>query len=142
MSAPEWIIVALAVIELLAVAGMGAAAYMMYRRVKVVSGWAQPAMREAKAIAARGKATGLETRDRAMAFYHSFRTLSQHVGRKVQTTTRLAREVVHPDLASLQEAAQALEGPRSLMRRVARLHEAGKIAAGQGNGRRSDGQSG
>jgi hypothetical protein len=136
MTAPEMMIVALAVTEVLAVIGMGIAGWLSYRRVKVVTGWAQPAVQEAKAIATRGKATAQETKKRAMTFYSTSRTLAQHVGRKVQTTTRLAREVVHPDLTPLQEAARAVTGPNGLARRLSRLHEAGKIAAGESNGSR------
>jgi hypothetical protein len=136
MSAPETIIVALAVTEVLAVIAMGLAAFLMYRRVKVVTGWAQPAIQESKAIAERANATARETRSQAMAFYGTFKTLAQHVGRKVQTTTRLAREVVQPDLTPLQEATRAVAGPDGLARRLSRLHEAGKIAAGETNGSR------
>lgn len=134
MTAPEIGIIGLAAIELLAVIAMGVAAFLMYRRAKDVAGWAQPAVRESKAVAARGKATALETRDRSLDFYRASRTLVQRVGRKVQTTTRLAREVVHPDLAPLQQAARAAAGRDGLAARLARLHEAGKIAAGQDNG--------
>src|ERR1700730_383874 len=98
MSAPEIWIVVMAAIELLAFIAMGVAGFLMYRRAKEVAGWVQPALQESKTIAARGKATVIETRDRAMSFYNGSRTLVQHVGRKVQTTARLAREVVHPDL--------------------------------------------
>lgn len=133
---PDTLIVALAVIELLAVVAMGIAVGMMIRRVKAVMAWAQPAMQESKAIAARGKATGLELKSRVMAFSDSFRTLVEHVGRRLETTTRLAREVVHPSAAPLQDAARALTGPNGLVSRIARLHEAGKIAAGDGNGQR------
>jgi hypothetical protein len=135
MTAPEIAIVALAVTQLLAVAGMGIAGFMMFRRVKAVAGWAQPSVQEAKAIAGRGKATALDTKGRAVGLYGRIRTLVRHVGRKVQTTTRLAREVVHPDLKPLQEAARAVTGPDGLASRLSRLHEAGKIAAGKGNGR-------
>jgi hypothetical protein len=128
-----WIVV-MAIIELLAVIAMGVAGFLMYRRAKEVAGWVQPALQESKTIAARGKSTALETRDRARSFYNGSRTLVQHVGRKVQTTARLAREVVHPDLAPLQQAARAVAGPDGLAARLSRLHEAGKIAAGQGNG--------
>jgi hypothetical protein len=134
MSAPETWIVVMAVIELLAVIAMGAAAFLTFRRAKEVAGWARPALQESKAIAARGKTTALETKARAVSVYRVSRTLVQHVGHKVQTTTRLAREVVHPDLAPLQQAAQAVAGPDGLAARLSRLHEAGKIAAGQGNG--------
>ncbi len=137
MTAPEWIIAVLAVLELLAVVGMGLAGLQLYRRTRVVVGWTQPAARDAKAIAARGKSTALTTKDRAMAFYQSFRGLARHVGQKVQTTTRLAREVVHPDLEPLQEASRTLAGPDGLVSRLSRLHQAGKIAAGQGNGHES-----
>jgi hypothetical protein len=134
MTAPEILIVALAVLELLAVVGMGAAAFMMYRRARAAATWAQPAVQESKAIAARGKATAWETKNRTLAFYGASRDLVEHVGQKVQTTTRLAREVVHPDLSPLQEAARAVTGPKGLVTRWSRLREAGKIAAGQGNG--------
>lgn len=139
MPAPDMIIIVLAVVELLAVIVMGIAAFMMYRRVKTVTAWAQPSVQEAKAIAARGKATALESKDRAMAFTRTFQALAQHVGQKVETTKRLAREVVHPDRTPLQEAARALAGPAGVARRLSRLHEAGKVAAGQGNGSRSQG---
>jgi hypothetical protein len=135
MTAPEIIIVTLAVIQLLALAGMGIAGWMLFRRVKTVSGWAQPSVQEAKAIAARGKASALGTRDRGLDLYGRVRMLVQHVGRKVQTTTRLAREVVHPNLTPLQDVARVVSGPEGLASRLSRLHEAGKIAAGQGNGR-------
>ena len=134
MAAPEIWIIVMAAIELLAFIAMGAAAFLMYRRAKNVAGWAQPAVHESKAIAARGKATALETKERTLSFYGVSRTLVQHVGRKVQTTTRLAREVVHPGMAPLQQAARAVTGPEGLAARLSRLHEAGKIAAGQGNG--------
>jgi hypothetical protein len=138
MSAPEIMIVALAVVQLLAVAGIGVAGFMMYRRAKTVSLWAQPATQEAKAIAGRGRATALESKARALELSGRIRTLVQHVGRKVQTTARLAREVVHPDLKPLQEAVHAVTGPAGLASRLSRLHEAGKIAAGQGDGRGAD----
>jgi hypothetical protein len=139
MPAPDMIIVLLAVIELLAVIAMGIAAFMMYRRAKSVTAWAQPSVREAKAIAARAQGTALESKNRALAFTQTVRTLVQHVGQKVETTKRLAREVVNPDRTPLQEAARALAGPAGVARRLSRLHEAGKVAAGQGNGRRSRG---
>src|SRR5207244_1396212 len=123
------------VVQLLAVAGMGTAGFMMFRRAKAVAEWAQPSVQEAKAIAGRGKATALETRQRVLDLSGLVRTLVQHVTRKVQTTTRLAREVVHPDLKPLQDAARAVTGPDGLASRLSRLHEAGKIAAGKGNGR-------
>src|SRR5712691_10959293 len=125
MAAPEIWIIVMAAIELLAFIAMGAAAFLMYRRAKNVAGWAQPAVHESKAIAARGKATALETKERALSFYDVSRTLVQHVGRKVQTTTRLAREVVHPDLAPLQQAARTVVGPDGLAARLSRLHQAG-----------------
>jgi hypothetical protein len=139
MPAPDMIIVVLAVVEVLMVVAMAIAAFMMYQRGKTVTTWAQPAVQEAKAIAARGQATALETRNRAMAFTQTCRTLVQRVGQKLETTKRLALEVVHPDRRPLQEAAQALAGPAAAIRRLSRLHEAGKVAAGQGNGSRSDG---
>lgn len=139
MAAPEIGIIVMAAIELLAVIAMGIAALLIYRRAKQVAGWTQPLLRDSQAIAQRGKATGFETRDRALAFYHVFRQLVAHVGRKVQTTTRLAREVTHPSLSPLQEAARAVGGPDGVAARLARLHEAGKIAAGQDNGRGAHG---
>ena len=138
MTAPEMVIVALAVIQFLTLAGMGIAGLMMFRRVKAVAGWAQPSVQEAKAIAGRGKTTALETKDRVLELYSGIRTLVQHVGRKVQTTTRLAREVVHPDLKPLHDVARAVTGPEGLASRFSRLHEAGKIAAGKGNGQSSN----
>jgi hypothetical protein len=137
MTVPDTIIVVLAAVEVLAVIGMGVAAFLMYRRVQTVSAWTRPAVAESKAIAARGKATALDTRERAMAFTRSVRALVQHVNHKVQTTTRIAREVIHPNLAQLQQAARAVSGPEGLARRLSRLHAAGKIAAGQGNGSES-----
>jgi hypothetical protein len=134
MAAPEIWIIVMAAIELLAFLGMGAAAFLMYRRAKDVAGRVQPAVRESKAIAAHGKGTALATKDRALSFYEVSHQLVQHVGRKVQTTTRLAREVVHPELAPLQQAARTVAGPEGLAARLFRLREAGKIAAGQGNG--------
>jgi hypothetical protein len=131
MSVPEIMIVALAVVELLAVVAMGIAAFMVYRRVNEVAAWAQPTVQEAKAIATRGQTLARETRARAIAFPTSFRTLAQHVNQKVQTTTRLAREAVHPALPPIQEASRALTGPDGLAARLSRLHEAGKIAAGR-----------
>jgi hypothetical protein len=137
MPAPDMIIIVLAVIEFLAVIGMAIAAFLMYQRIQTVNGWMQPSIQESKAIALRAKATALETKNRAMAFSQTVRTLVLHVKRKVQTTTRLAREVVHPSLPPLHETARALTGPDGLARRLARLHEAGKIAAGRGNGHES-----
>jgi hypothetical protein len=139
MTAPEIWIVVMAAAQVLAVIAMGATGFLIYQRAKAAAKWAQPAMQESKAIAARGKATVLETRNRTVAFYHTFHTLVQHVGRKVQTTTRLAREVVHPDLAPLQGAVRSVAGPNGLAARLSRLHQAGKIAAGQGNGHSTDG---
>jgi hypothetical protein len=136
MPVPDMMIVVLAVIEFLAVIGMGIAAFLMYQRIQTVNGWVQPSIQESKAIALRGRATALETRNRAMTFAGIVRTLVLHVKQKVHTTTRLAREVVHPSLP-LQETARALTGPDGLARRLARLHEAGKIAAGRGNGHES-----
>jgi hypothetical protein len=136
MTGPETLIVALAVIEALAVAAMGIAGFLMYRRVQEVSGWIKPAIHESKAIAARGKATALGTKERVMTFYGTPKALVQLVGRKMQTTTRLAREVVRPDLKPLHETARALTGPDGLAARIARLHQASKIGAGQGNGTR------
>ena len=137
MTVPDIIIVVLAVVEVLAVIGMGVAGFLMYRRVQTVSAWARPAINESKAIAARGKTTALETRERAMAFTRSVQALVQHVNQKVKTTTRIAREVIHPNLAPLQETARAVSGAESLARRLSRLHAAGKIAAGEGNGSES-----
>lgn len=139
MPAPDMVIVVLAVVQLLAVVGMAIAAFIMYQRVKTVTAWAQPSAREVKAIAARGQATALETRNRVLAFTHTCRQLVQHVGQKLETTKRLAREVVQPGPSPLQETARALAGPANVARRLSRLHEAGKVAAGQGNGSRSDG---
>jgi hypothetical protein len=138
MTAPEIGIVALAVIQCLAVAGMGIAGFMLFRRAKTVADWAQPSVQEARAIAGRGKATALETKNRALDLSGRIRTLVRHVGQKVQTTSRLAREVVRPDLKPLQEAARSVIGPDGLASRLSRLHEAGKIAAGKGNGRGAD----
>ena len=138
MTSPEIAIVALAALQLLAVAGMGIAGFMMFRRAKAVAEWTQPSVQEAKAITGRTKATALETKQRALNLSDRVRTLVRHVGRKVQTTTRLAREVVHPDLKPLQDAARAVAGPDGLASRLSRLHEAGKIAAGKGNGRGAD----
>jgi hypothetical protein len=137
MTVPDIIIVVLAAVEVLAVIGMGVAAFLMYRRVQTVSAWARPSINESKAIAARGKATALETRESAMAFSAKVRALVQHVNQKVQTTTRIAREIIHPNLAPLQQAARAVSGPEGLARRLSRLHAAGKIAAGEGNGSES-----
>ncbi len=134
MTAPEIWIVVMAAVQVLAVLSMGVTGLLIYQRAKTAASWAQPAMQESRAIAARAKATALETRERAVFFSHTVRTLVQHVGRKLQTTTRLAREVVHPDLAPLQEAARSVTGPNGLAARLSRLHQAGKIAAGQGNG--------
>jgi hypothetical protein len=134
MTAPEIWIVVMAAVQLAAVLGMGVTAFLIYQRAKAAAGWAQPSINESKAIAARARATALETRDRAKLFSDTVRTLVQHVGRRVQTTTRLAREVVRPDLAPLQEAARSVAGPAGLAARLSRLHQAGKIAAGQGNG--------
>jgi hypothetical protein len=135
MPVPEILILLFAAIECLAVLAMGLAAYQMYRRAKTVQAWVEPGLAESKAIASRGKATALESRDRALAFANLARTVAQHVGQKVQTTTRVAKEVVHPDRTSLQQAARAVAGPVDVARRLSRLHQAGKIAAGQGNGR-------
>jgi hypothetical protein len=139
MTAPEIWIVVMAAAQLLAVIGMGVTGFLIYHRARAAAAWAQPALQESKSIAARGKATALETRSRTMVFYHTFRALIQHVGRKVQTTTRLAREVVHPDLPALQGAVRSLAGPGGLAARLSRLHQAGKIAAGQSNGHSTDG---
>jgi hypothetical protein len=138
MTPPEIAIVTLAVLQLLAVAGMGIAGLMMLRRAKAVADWARPSVQEARAIAGRGQTTALETKQRALGLSAQVRTLVQHVSRKVQTTTRLAREVVRPDLKPLQDAARAVAGPEGLAARLSRLHEAGKIAAGKGNGRGAD----
>jgi len=134
MTAPEMVILIMALLDVLAVISMGVAGFMIYRRATQVVAWAQPALHESKAIAARGKATAMETKSRALLFYQVSRTLVNHVGRKVQTTTRLAREVVQPNRTALQEAARAVTGPDGLAARLSRLHEAGKIAAGQDNG--------
>jgi hypothetical protein len=117
---------------------MGIAGFLMYRRVKIATGWAEPAVQESKAIVARGKATALESKNRAMAFSHTFRTLAQHVGQKVETTTRLAREVIRPDLSPLQEAARAATSANGLVKRLSRLRQAGRIAAGERNGSRRE----
>jgi hypothetical protein len=135
MTIPDMIIVALAILEVLALVAMGLAALLMYHRVKTVNGWVQPAMRESRAIAARGQATALESKERTLVFSRSVQSLVQHVKQKAQTTARLAREVVHPSLP-LQQTARALTGPDGLTRRLARLREAGKIAAGHGDGSR------
>jgi hypothetical protein len=135
MPVPDILIVVFAVIEFLAVVGMGIAAYLMYRRTQTVQSWIEPAVEETKAIAARGKATALESKTRAMAFADLTRTVAQHVAQKVRTTTRVAKEVVRPDRTSLQEAARAVAGPVDVARRLSRLHRASKIASGQGNGR-------
>jgi hypothetical protein len=135
MTLPEILIVALAVLQFLALLGMGIAGFLLYRRAKTVVGWTQPSLQESRAIAARGKATALETRQRVQSVAGVSRALVQHVGRKAQTTTRLAREVVHPDLTPLQEASRALTGARGLVSRLSRLREAGRIAAGQGDGK-------
>jgi hypothetical protein len=139
MPAADMVILVLAVVELLAVVAMAIAAFMMYQRVKTVTAWAQPSVQETKAIAARAQATALESKNRALAFAQTFRTLVRRVGQKVQTTKRLAREIVHPDRTPLEEAARVLAGPAGVARRLSRLHEAGKVAAGQGNGSRSRG---
>jgi len=134
MAAPEIWILVMAAIQLLAVIAMGVTGFLMYRRAREGAGWVQPAMRESQAIAARGKATALESKERALACYRVSRTLVQRVGRKVQTTARLARTVVQLDRAPLQQAARTVTGPDGLAARLSRLREAGKIAAGQGNG--------
>src|SRR2546423_9576211 len=120
MTSPEIAILALAVLQLLAVVGMGIAAFLLFRRAKTVAEWAQPSVQEAKAIAARGKTTALETKQRAFDLYGHIRRLVQHVGQKVQTTTRLAREVVRPELKPLQEATRVLTGPDGLASRLSR----------------------
>jgi hypothetical protein len=99
--------------------------------VKEVTAWIQPAVTESKTIATRAQALARETKARGMAFYTSLRTLAQHVNQKVQTTTRLAREAVHPALPQIQEASRALTGPDGLVTRLSRLHEAGRVAAGR-----------
>lgn len=134
MTAVEIWIIVMAAVQVLALLVLGMTGLLIYQRVQEVAGWGRPALRESRVIAARGKATALQTKSRAQVFVRTVRGLIQHVSRRVQTTTRLAREVVHPDLPPLQQAARSLAGPNGLAARLSRLHEAGKIAAGQGNG--------
>lgn len=134
MTAVEIWIVVMAAVQALALLVLGVTGLLIYQRAREVAGWGRPALQESRAIAARGKATALQTRSRVQAFVRTVRGLVQHVGRRVQTTTRLAREVVRPDLPPLQQAARSIAGPNGLAARLSRLHEAGKIAAGQGNG--------
>jgi len=131
MSVPETLIVVLAVVELLAVIAMGIAALMVARRAKEVAAWIQPSVKESTAIAARVQAMARETKARGMAVYTAVRAVAQHVNQKFQTTTRLAREAVHPALPPIQDASRALTGPDGLVTRLSRLHQAGRIAAGR-----------
>jgi hypothetical protein len=133
MALTEWLIVAVALLDLLfvivlIVVGLRFKALADRGRRSV-----EPLLGRGKHLAETGGRLAVTVKTRSESIRSVLQALADDVRGKVATTRRIVTEVVHPNPPALDTTARALERGREWSERLSRLRRAAHVASG-GNG--------
>jgi hypothetical protein len=136
MSPQDWLIVAAAVLDLIFVIVL----VIVGLRFKALAGegtrMARPLSERGRRIAGTGQHLVETARTRGETMLRVIRTVAQHVGARIETTRRIASEVVHPRTATIDQVARTTDEGRAWIARLTRLGAAARRAAGGDAGSR------
>jgi len=105
MSPVDGCLLAFAVVDGLAVVGMGTAGWLLLKTAKRAQGQLQPAIQEVQAVVGLGKAMADHARTDGRAAFERVKAVTGAVRRRVETTRRIVRELK----PAAQETALAVQ---------------------------------
>jgi hypothetical protein len=132
----DQVFLVLAIVDGVLVALLALAAVQIWSTIRRASASAQPAVREAKAVAALGRGFVTHTAAEGTATLNRVKSVSAKVKQRVETTRRIVGEVVPHSRetrelarAAGQDAARKTRGFGDLARRLKRIGSAAKAAS-------------
>src|SRR3569833_2303493 len=126
MTGMDTFFVVMAIVDVIAVAGMVYVAARMLDTLKQGQQQAEPAIREAKAVAEMGKALAIHARDNGTAVAGRIKNVATKVQRRFQTTRQIVTELAPPT----REAAEAARAAQKSVKETAT--SIAEIARGMG----------
>lgn len=110
---------------------------MRFRALALQAGQGvRPLTQRTQRIAGTGKRLAVTAETRGASILTVAKALAHDVGEKVETTRRIAAEVVHPTGSSLESVARTVEQGQAWTARLSRLGAAARRAAGRNGGGR------
>jgi hypothetical protein len=130
MSPQDWLIVAAAVIDVIALLALVIVGLRFKALASESQQMARPLIERGRRIAGTGRELVVTGKSRGDAMRHVVQTLMSHVNARVRTTRRIVAEVAHPDTSTLGGVTHSLEQGRAWADRLSRLGAAAQRAAG------------